>query len=92
MMSMMNMTRVPTIYCEHSQSIWEAAIEHGYAPPEFRVGAHQSSPPADGETLVAMVKAHRHSIPLPIFRKEVMMNDDVGGSEEAQVRHGRGLR
>ena len=65
------------IYCRHDQSVWQAAAEHGYPPPAYCVGIHQSSRPRDGETLVAWVKADGHSIPLPIFKKE-SQKEEIG--------------
>ena len=62
---------VETIYCEHDQSVWEAAMLHGYTLPRYRVGASADSRPVDGEVRVAEVRAMRHSLPIPIFRKEV---------------------
>ena len=59
------------ICCTHDQSVLQAAIEHGYAPPLHRVGVVPYALPRDGELLVARVKAGHHSLPLPIFRKEV---------------------
>ena len=66
------------ICCTHSQTVLQAAMEHGYAPPLHRVGVVPHAHPRDGELLVARVKAGRHSLPLPIFRKEV--KDEHTGS------------
>ncbi len=62
---------VPTIYCsKECQSIAETAEVYGYTAPPHRVGTGNNSRPRDGETVVAMVKAGRYSLPVPIFRRE----------------------
>jgi len=67
-----NTKNIPVIYCTHNQTVLQAAVEHGYAPPLHRVGVSLDTPPRDGERVVAMVRAGHHSLPLPIFRKEVI--------------------
>ncbi len=62
---------VPTIYCsKECQSIAETAEVHGYTAPLHRVGTGNNSRPRDGEIVVAMVKAGRYSLLIPIFRRE----------------------
>ena len=69
------MSDIPTIYCEHSQPVWEAAAAHNYPASLYRVGASRDDKPRDGETIVARVKVGRHSLPIPIFRREVTNNE-----------------
>jgi hypothetical protein len=58
---------IETIYCEHDQSVWEAAVAQGYPAPQYRVGLVSTAKPVDGEVLVAQVKALHDSLPIPIF-------------------------
>ena len=60
---------IPTIYCEHCQSVWEAAVAQGYPEPQYRVGLVPTAKPVDGEVLVALVRALRYSLPIPIFER-----------------------
>jgi len=67
---------IPVLY-EHKQSIREMMEAHGYTSPSYRVSVVHNAKAMDGETLVARVKVGKHSLPLPIFRKEVVSDEEV---------------
>lgn len=84
--------QIPVIYCEHNQSVWEAAVAHGYLTPQYRVGLVSTAKPVDGEVRVAEVRAMRDSLPIPIFSRP---NEHGKGEaepwadpdEQASLRH-----
>ena len=64
---------LPIIYCDkHHQTLIEAAIAHGYDESVHRTGVTHDSCPMSGEETVAMIKAARYSLALPLFRKKIV--------------------
>jgi len=69
------------IQCGTGQSVFQAAIEAGFKPPDFRVGIvpNARNLPWEKPEPIARVKANRYSRGYPIFERVEKIKEDQNG-------------